>query len=74
MGKLDSLKLQLKELAMATTQDEYLKFVYQPLMQANDEKLKVDIEKVEREHPELVKAIQNNWEQIVAQAQKERKM
>lgn len=65
----NALNSPLKDLAMATEQDEYLEFVYQLLMEANGEKLRAGVEKTKQEHPELVEAVRENWERIMGKVQ-----
>lgn len=68
---MENLKTKLRDLAMSMTQDEYLEFVYQPLMQANGEKLRADIEQIKRERPDIVKAGEENTERILSYMQKD---
>lgn len=67
----DELEKQLKEVAMGMSQDEYLEFVYKPLMEANGEKMRADIERAKEEHPEIVKACEENANKVLSLFQKD---
>lgn len=66
MENLESLQKGLKEIAMEMTQDEYLAFIHKPLMEANGDKMRADIEKIKIENPELVKAIEEETQKELA--------
>ena len=68
---MENLKTQLKDLAMSMTQDEYIEFVYQTHREANDEKLRVSIEQIKRELPDLVKVGEKNTKRLLQYMQKD---
>lgn len=62
MENLENLQKQLKEIAMGMSQDEYLTFVHKPLMEANGDKMRGDIEKIKIENHDVVKAIEEEMQ------------
>lgn len=69
---MENLETQLKDLAMSMTEEEYSQFVLKPLIRANCEKLRIDIEKFEVENPEIAKAIKENENYLIECLEKSR--
>ena len=68
----DELQKALKDLAMNTTQDEYMSFVSKILVEANDVKLQIAVEKVKKEYPEECERTRKAFEKVYDAFEKDR--
>ena len=60
----DELQKALKDLAMNTTQDEYMSFVSKILVEANDVKLQIAVEKVKKNIPKNAKEQERHFKSL----------
>lgn len=68
----DELQKALKDLAMNTTQDEYMTFVTKFLVEANSVKLQREVEKLEKEHPEECERTKKAFQKVYGAWEKDR--